>query len=116
MSGKERRKATRYVMWFPMQIEGNGDTVLGISRDISELGVSMVAAAAPQIGAEVALSIMLPTNEVKEVRGTIVRVRPNDEDEEGMWQHRVAVAFEGAVTELEPALNELRESMRAPEA
>jgi len=105
----ERRKATRFAIWFPMQIASDGETIIGISRDISEVGVMMVAAAAPEVGATIAVTMALPDDEegTREVHGTIVRVTPNDDDSEGLWRHRVAVEFQERVEELEPFLEQL---------
>ena len=110
----ERRRASRYALWFPMRIEEGGDVILGISRDISELGVAFVAAAAPDVGAKVRVKLMLPGDEERTILGAIVRVEPNEKDQEGLWQHRVAVAFDEQVKALEPVLEEVARSSQPP--
>jgi hypothetical protein len=114
----DKRAAKRYALWFPMQMATEGDVIMGISRNLSEAGVMMVAAAEPEVGAVVTMTIVIPNDEAgeREIRGTIVRVEPNVADQEGLWRHRVAVAFEDRIEGLEPLLDEVsRQSHPPPE-
>ncbi|HJL05080.1 MAG TPA: PilZ domain-containing protein [Polyangiaceae bacterium LLY-WYZ-15_(1-7)] len=116
MNGEERRRAPRFAIWFPMQIANGGEVIIGISRDVSEVGVRLVAAAAPEAGATVEVTLSLPGDEAGErtLSGTIVRVRENAADSEGLWKHEVAVAFDERVEALEPLLEEVARSSQPP--
>ncbi|MBX3246411.1 MAG: PilZ domain-containing protein [Myxococcales bacterium] len=114
----DRRQAPRFVIWFPMQLTNDGDSILAISRDVSEVGVLVVAAAAPEVGARVSLTMQLPDDEAgaRELEGTIVRVEPNEQDAEGLWRHRVAVALDARVEGLEALLERVSRSSQPPPA
>ena len=106
---EDKRRATRFAIWFPMQMDTSGDIIMGISRDLSEVGVLMVAAAKPEVGAKVSMTIAIPghEDEGRQVTGTIVRVADNDADQEGLWRHKVAVEFDERLDQLEPLLEEV---------
>ncbi|MEM6957219.1 MAG: PilZ domain-containing protein [Myxococcota bacterium] len=112
----ERRSSERYVLWFPMRIETEGDVILSISRDISDGGVLVVAAAEPHIGASVNVTLEIPGDEAGErtVKGKIVRVEANEADEQGLWRHRVAVAFDEVIPELDPILQSAERISHVP--
>ncbi|MBO6934724.1 MAG: PilZ domain-containing protein [Deltaproteobacteria bacterium] len=112
----EKRKAPRHAIWFPMQMDTSGDVIMGISRDLSEVGVMMVAAAKPEPGAKVTMTMSIPGDEVSErkVTGTIVRVSDNDADSEGLWKHKVAVEFDERIDELDELLVEVARQSRPP--
>jgi hypothetical protein len=110
----ERRRAPRFALWFPMQIARDGEVILAISRDVSEVGVLLVAAAAPTVGAKVTLTMQLPGDTARTVEGTIVRVDPNTADLEGLWRHRVAVELVERVDGLEPLLEEVSRTSHPP--
>lgn len=114
----ERRRATRFVIWFPMQMTNDGESILAISRDVSEVGVLLVAAAAPEVGSTVTLTMQLPGDDAgqRDLTGTIVRVEPNEQDAEGLWRHRVAVALESQVEGLESLLETVSRSSQPPPA
>ena len=113
---EEQRRAPRFALWFPMQMDTSGDVIMGISRDLSEVGVKMVAAAEPEVGAKVTMTIAIPGDEAgeREVAGTIVRVQPNDADQEGLWRHEVAVEFAERLDELEQLLEEVSRQSQPP--
>ena len=110
----ERRRAPRFALWFPMQIVRDGEVILAISRDVSEVGVLLVAAAAPKVGAQVTLTMQLPGDAARTIEGTIVRVDPNTADLEGLWRHRVAVELAERVDGLEPLLEEISRTSHPP--
>lgn len=113
---EEKRKAPRHAIWFPMKMDTRGDVIMGISRDLSEVGVLMVAAAEPKPGAKVTMTMSIPGDEVAErtVSGTIMRVQDNDADSEGLWQHKVAVAFDERLDELDQLLEEVARQSTPP--
>lgn len=113
--GTDKRRATRFAIWFPMRIETHGDVIMGISRDVSEVGVALVAAAEPRSGAKVNVTLRLPTEDSERVvEGTIVRVSQNEADTEGLWRYKVAVAFDEAIPQLEPVLEEVARATQPP--
>ena len=114
----ERRRAPRYAIWFPMQLEASGDVILGISRDVSAVGVLVVTAAAPTEGATVKVTMTLPGDGegTREIEGTIVRVADNEADGEGIWRHKAAVAFEEHVEGFESLLEEVSRTSQPPPA
>ena len=87
-----------------MQVDSSGDVILAVTRDVSAVGVSMVAAAEPDVGSSATVTLQLPNDEKRELTGTIVRVEPNETDGDGLWRYRVAVAFEEEVEALGPVL------------
>ena len=115
---EERRSAKRFTLWFPLQITGDGEVIIGISRDISKTGVMMVAAAEPVIGERVTIMLRLPGDELpeREVIGKIVRVEENADDTEGLWRHKVAVAFTDPLDDLEPLLADVSRTSSPPSA
>ena len=112
----EKRKAPRHAIWFPMKMDTAGDVIMGISRNLSEVGVMMVAAAEPEPGAKVTMTMTIPGDEPSErqVTGTIVRVSDNDADSEGLWKHKVAVAFDERLEELDGLLEEVARQSTPP--
>lgn len=113
---EERRKADRFALWFPMKLSSEGDVILGITRDVSEVGVLLVSAAEPKEGATVELTLSFPNDDEAErvVKGKIVRVQENEQDSDGLWRFRVAVEFDERVEELEPFLEELSRTSQPP--
>lgn len=113
---EERRKAPRFALWFPMKLSSEGDVILGITRDVSEVGVLLVSAAEPKEGATVELTLTFPNDEQGErvVKGKIVRVKENEQDQEGLWRFRVAVEFDERVEQLEPFLEDLSRTSQPP--
>lgn len=99
-----------------MKMDTSGDVIMGISRDLSEVGVMMVAAAEPKVGAKVTMTMSIPGDEAgdREVAGTIVRVLDNDADTGGLWQHKVAVEFDERLEELDGLLEEVARQSRPP--
>ena len=97
-----------------MQIARDGEVILAISRDVSEVGVLLVAAAAPQAGAKVTLTMQLPGDAARTIHGTIVRVDANPADPDGLWRHRVAVELDERVDGLEPLLEEVSRTSKPP--
>lgn len=113
---EERRAATRYAVWFPISIEADGDVVISITRDVSASGVLVVAAAELTLGSTVQVTLSVPGDESSErcVAGTIVRVTDNDADADGLWRHKVAVAFDEEIEQLVPVLEQLERNSQIP--
>ncbi|MFK7989455.1 MAG: PilZ domain-containing protein [Sandaracinaceae bacterium] len=108
MSDDERRRAKRYTLWVPIQMEQGPDVqVLAVSRNISGTGVLVIAGAKLEVGAKLSLTLSVPSEDDRALTGTIVRVEPNEEDPEGLWRHRLAIQFDTPVPELEAAFERL---------
>ena len=60
------------------------------------------------------LTLALPGHEPRELEGTIVRVEDNTLDPDGLWRHRVAVAFDERVEALESVLEEVSRASQPP--
>src|SRR5262245_23179479 len=105
----ERRNAKRHVLWIPVQLASGTDVqMLAVSRNISWSGVLVIAGASLEIGQKVQLTLQIPGTEgERKLDGEIVRVESNEEDPEGLWRYRLAVKFDDAVPELEPAFEAL---------
>jgi len=112
----DKRKAPRHAIWFPMKMDTGGDVIMGISRYLSEVGVMMVAAAQPEPGAKVTMTISIPGDDEGErlVKGTIVRVDDNEADTGGLWKHKVAIEFDERLEELDDLLEEVARQSRPP--
>ena len=117
MSDELTPRATRYAVWFPIRMAADGDVVLSITRDVSASGVLVVAAAELKVGSNVEVTLAVP-NEGREriIQGTIVRVEPNEADADGLWRHKVAVAFSEKVEQLDGVLEELQRTSQVPTA
>jgi molecular chaperone DnaK (HSP70) len=117
VSDTQKPRATRYAVWFPIRMEADGDVVLSITRDVSASGVLVVAAAELKVGSSVEVTLAVPNDDKERViQGTIVRVEPNDADAEGLWRHKVAVAFIEKVEQLDDVLEELERTSMVPTA
>lgn len=71
---------------------GAGGMLLASSADLSPGQRLKVVFAVPSDGTQ------------RELDGTVVRVEKNDDDPEGMWPNRIAIAFDQVSEELEPLL------------
>jgi hypothetical protein len=80
---------------------------IGVSYDVSAAGVRVSCSHALEVGADVTVSIEVPgaSPVVREVRGRVIRIGPNEDDPEGLWPHRVAVEFDERIEGLEALLD-----------
>ena len=101
----ERRGTPRHTAWFPIRLDADelGNAV-AIAKNVSQNGMLLASYQKIAVGAPVRLSLHLRPGEAKPrmVRGTIVRLVPNDEDPQGMWPHKIAVEFDDPVPGLVP--------------
>lgn len=104
----DRRARQRYLIWFPVTIEGAPGEVWAVCRDASSGGILVNSAGLLEVGAKVAVTFRVRPEEPEErrVEGRIVRIERNEDDPLGPWPHRLAIEFEHAVPELESALAE----------
>lgn len=72
----------------------------------------LVSASELEVGSVVTIVVQIPPEGTveKRIQGRVVRVEPNKDDPDGMWPHRMAVAFEHPVPEIEAALHALAEA------
>jgi len=113
---KERRRAKRYPVWFPMSIDSGGcEDGLAVSQNISSAGVLMATAVTLEEGKPAKVTFQLtPDSAERAIEGRIVRVCVNDRDPDGLWPRLIAVEFVDAVPELEPMLDDLAEDDGPP--
>ncbi len=112
----ERRRSTRYPVWFPMSVDsGSCEDGLAVSQNISTVGVLMATAVTLEEGASAMVSFQLtPKDEERAIRGRIVRVCVNDRDPDGLWPRLIAIEFEAPAPELESLLDDLAERDGGP--
>ncbi|MBI4705722.1 MAG: PilZ domain-containing protein [Deltaproteobacteria bacterium] len=106
----ERRRARRYTVWFPMQIDGGRSSDrLAVSQNVSATGVLVATAARLEVGERASLTFQMTRQDPKEriVRGRIARVERNQDDEDGMWPYFVAVQFDSPAPDLQPLLQQI---------
>ena len=110
--GDERRSGQRYTVWIPVEVIEGIDRSLAVSRDLSEGGLLVVSATSYTPGTAVTVELKLPSEVGTAItrRGHIVRTEANSEDPDGIWRHRLAVAFDQPVPELEAVLKKLPQS------
>ena len=115
MGQDERRRATRYRVWFPMRFEGGSDDApQAVSRNISQTGILMATARKLDVGEAVRLVFRVTLDDETEhqLAGRIVRSESNSDDPNGLWPFWVAVEFDQPAPELEPLIQEA--SARTP--
>lgn len=104
----ERRVAKRHGLWIPVQLSSGPDIqMLAVSKNISWSGALVVAGADLEVGSRVTLTLQVPGEDDRQLDGEIVRVEVNEEDPDGLWRFRLAIHFDQAVPELEPAFERL---------
>lgn len=103
----ERRASERHRVWLPVRVDALAGGV-AVTHDASQHGLLVVAASTLDIGAEVTVAVQPPDGgEQLTVVGRVVRVEENEADPNGLWPHRIAIAFDSARPELEPLIGEL---------
>src|SRR5262245_57169385 len=104
----ERREHPRLRFWLPVEVDGLEGGV-AVSHDASDRGLLLVCKEQVPVGATLGITLRIPPGGPVEVpvRGTVVRSSTNDEDPEGLWPYKVAVAFEEPVPCLEEYLAKL---------
>lgn len=103
----ERRTNLRYRVWFPLRVvTEEGEEGTAITYDVSTVGLLMACPGSLELGRSVQLRFRVSPDEPEEraIRGTIVRLEPREEGDDGPWRHRMAVRFDQPQHELEAAL------------
>jgi hypothetical protein len=104
----DRRRALRYVAFFPVKIASAGETErLGICREMSRSGGVMMTQTALNAGQRIDLLLYLSDNEVRPTRvgARVVRLTPRSLRRG--WNFDTAVEFDDLQVEAEPALDAL---------
>ncbi|MGE0787443.1 MAG: PilZ domain-containing protein [Sandaracinaceae bacterium] len=113
MADDERRVGKRHVLWIPIQMRAEGDVqLLAVSKNISMSGVLVIVGAELTKGERVELTLQVPGEDDRKLAGEIVRVEVNEEDPEGLWRYRLAIAFDDDVSDLEPAFQRLSKARK----
>lgn len=106
----ERRTNQRYQVWVPVKVDGIREGI-AVTHDASNTGVLMVTASTLDPGAPVTITLRsVDKRESRELTGRVVRVEVNSDDPHGLWPHRMAIAFEHPVPDLEWMLSQLEEA------
>lgn len=103
-----RRVQHRVQVWLPVQGDGLAGGV-AVTHDLSSNGVLLSAAGPVAVGSTVTLKLTVPPEGGREMTalGRVVRVEPNPDDPDGLWRHRIAVAFDTSHEELVAAVTRL---------
>ena len=103
MRQDERRRAARYPTVFPLEVDcGNRTGRVAVSINASTRGILFASRSSFDIGAEVAMRLLLTSDDVRTARGRVVR--QDREPGNGVWAHRTAVEFIESLPDLEPLL------------
>jgi hypothetical protein len=80
-----------------------------ITKDISELGLLLLARADLSRGESVVLRIYPPGDEIRslDVPGKVVRLEELADEEKGIWRHKVAFAFDEAQPDIAQEFKQL---------
>ncbi len=96
-----RRVSDRYEVWLPVKVDALKEG-LAITHDASASGALMLTASTVDEGAEIEIAVKMPNSDVpKRITGRVVRIEKNEDDPHGLWPHRMAIAFDEEVPELE---------------
>jgi hypothetical protein len=114
MSGRDKRGAARFDVWFPLEIESETTTrQIAVSKDVSQKGILVAMPSKVEVGAEVKVTFKLPglVPIEHELEGVIVRVERNADDPKAMWRYQVAIQFDDEMPGLETALTVLKRTL-----
>lgn len=108
----ERRKLTRYQVWFPVQLATSAGGAFAITHNVGAGGLLLASPAQLEPGERVKVSFAIPPKgDSYELEGSVVRLEANPEDPEGAWPNRIAVQFDDVQAELEPLLQQIAEQV-----
>jgi hypothetical protein len=110
---EDRRKNQRVALLTQVECVGNGEYIVGFTRDISKSGLSVEAKASFNVGTEVVVRFILPPyppGTLMEIQGVVLWVRPAESMGIGFQsleygQHDAIAKYiqlHGRITELGP--------------
>ncbi len=112
---RERRKLTRYAIWFPVTLERDGKAAWAICNDASAGGVLISSMTKIEIGSEVTVAFRVsPSEPERKLVGRVVRLDGENEDPRAVFPYRVAVEFREESKELEERFRRASERPAAP--
>ncbi|HEY1586698.1 MAG TPA: PilZ domain-containing protein [Polyangia bacterium] len=76
MSGRERRLCPRWTLHAAIDVESDAGRWAGISYDVSAGGIFVATHGAPELGVQVAVTVMLPDGTRLLLAGAVRWVRP----------------------------------------
>ena len=80
---------------------------MAMNHNIGAGGMLMVLGSELAVGEQVRVTFRIPPGDVeRQLQGTVLRIEPNEEDPQGSWPMRVAVAFDDLAPELSALLAE----------
>jgi len=103
---QQQRRYGRFEIWFPVRVTGGDVDGMAVNRNVSASGMLVALSARLEVGAVVEVRFAVPTASTAErtLRGKVVRVEPNQEDPDGMFPQRMALAFDDPDPDLVPVL------------
>jgi PilZ domain len=103
----ERRKHRRYRAHFAVSIDAGKRTGrVGISQDVSAVGLLFNSRSRFEMGEEVTVTLLLRErpDDAMRVKGTVVRVIPVELRSSFPWRFMTAVSFQEPVPEIESSV------------
>lgn len=98
----DRRGPYRQRGWFSVRLSSEDADATTVAQNVCEGGVLLVSREPLKVGEAVSLSLHIdPANEPPwMLGGRVVRSHDNEADPNGLWPHKVAIAFNRPVPEL----------------
>jgi PilZ domain len=92
----ENRGYERSRVWLPIRITVGADEILGVTYDISEKGVLVLAPVEIPALTALSLSFDVPNEPGRSLSagGKVVHSSPNTVDPGGLWRHRMGVELD----------------------
>jgi hypothetical protein len=102
----EKRQHERFLIWFPVTLTTNSGRAWAVCRDASSGGMCVSCTSELAVGCDVTVAFKLDPSEMSErrIEGRVVRLEPNGDDPQGVWPHRISVAFHDPAPELHSLL------------
>jgi hypothetical protein len=102
----DHREKERSRVWLPVSIRSDAGESFGVTYDVSEKGLLVLAPGALDVGAKVTLTIEVPTEPSRTLvaAGHVVHAGPNEADPGGLWRYRVGIALDDLLGDLYTAI------------
>jgi len=112
----EQRERERSRVWLPVRLRWSGGEGFAVTYDASDKGVLMLTTQPIAVGTRVTVTFEVPVEPAsgpasgpreRTGNGRVVRSGSNDDDPQGLWPCRVAVALDEVVAALSDELGRL---------
>ncbi len=89
----------RYLAWFPVRVNADGNERVVLSRNLSQTGLLLSGPDRLAVGAPVTVEFRLSTDQqTRRISGIVVRTSEGEDD---TYPYRMAVEFDDPVPELQ---------------